>query len=158
MKVNSRGSALLIAIIAVLIVSVIGIGILRFTYRNVAGATASAREQGLVACTQAAQNLMSSRFHALGTDPTLLPMFDVSLSANARLLGGHYGQAAPATIQSVQVKPLPSNAFGPSAKPRDLTNAIVKDAASKAPFKVVVRCRTAAGTELELEYGIKFGL
>ena len=106
MRRHPRGSALLIAIIAVLVVSVIGIGIIRFAYREVAGAGAVAREQAMVACTQAAQRLMASRFHALGTDPTLIPMFDVPLSANATVRGGHYGDTNAATIQSMQVKPL----------------------------------------------------
>ena len=155
---NARGSALLVAIIALLVMSVIGIGILRFGYREVAGASAVAREEAMVACATAARQLMASRFHALGADPTTLEGMDVDLGANGRALGGHYGTTDTDAMRVTQVKVLPLSAFGPAAASRDLTNVVAKDAVAKQPFKIVVHCQNAAGVELELEFGVKFGL
>jgi hypothetical protein len=158
MRRNPRGSALLVAVIALLVMSVIGIGILRFGYREVAGAAAVAREQAMVACAAAAKQLMASRFHALGADPTTLEELDEDLGANVRALGGHYGTTSTETMQVTQVKILPLSAFGPAKAARDLTNVVAKDAVAKQPLKVVVRCQNGAGVELEMEFGVKFGL
>jgi hypothetical protein len=153
-----RGSALLVAVIALLVMSVLGIGILRFGYREVAGASAVARQEAMAACAEAARQLMASRFHALGADPTTLPSLDVNLGAGVTAVGGHYGDTSTSGIQVTQVKVLPLSAFGPATATRDLTNVVAKDAVAKQPMKVVVRCRNASGVELEMEFGVKFGL
>lgn len=166
MRRRSRGSALLIAVVALLVLSVLGVGIVRYGFREVVGASALEREQMMVACSEAARQLLASRFHALGTDPGSLEAFDVELSEGVRALGGHYGDADPvgdsgAAVRITQVKALPLNAFGPAASSRDLTNVIAKDAVAKTPFKVVVRCQRTVGgntVEQEMEFGVKFGL
>ena len=155
MRKTSHGSALLIVVIALLVLSVLGVAMLRFGYREVVGATAASREQAMVACAQAARNLLASRLYVLGKDPTLLDPLEVDLSANLRTAAGHYGDVDVAVSQ---IRLLPSNAVGGENRGRDITNTIAKTPASKQPYKAQVRCVHSNGTELELEFGFRFGL
>jgi hypothetical protein len=166
MRTTQRGSALIIAVIVVLIVSVIGIGILRFAYRESAGALAGAREQALVSCAESARQLLVSQFTALGLQPTAITALNVQLdtnSANAGVLavGGHYDTTG---VTIAQVTNLPESAFGTTNRVRDLTNVIAVAGQGGRPIKVVVHCQagdtTAAttGRQLEVEFGVRFGL
>ena len=155
MRKTPHGSALLVVVIVLLILSVLGVAMLRFGYREVVGATAASREQAMVACTQAARNLLASRLYVLGKDPMQLDPLEVDLSANLRTAAGHYGEVEVAVSQ---IRPLPSNAVGPSARARDISNTVAKNPESKQPYKAVIRCVHANGTELELEFGFRFGL
>jgi hypothetical protein len=150
MRTSQRGSALIIAVIVVLIVSVIGIGVLRFAYRETAGATAGAREQALVSCAESARQLLVSQFDALGLQP-----------ASTFAVGGHYGTAG---VTVAQVSYLPDNAFGSTNRVRDLTNVIAVAGQGGRPLKVVVHCQAGgagtpeSGRQLEVEFGVRFGL
>jgi hypothetical protein len=176
MRTSQRGSALIIAVIVVLIVSVIGIGILRFAFRETAGATAGAREQALVACAESARQLLVSQFSAFGTPITSLTALNVPLDttgagAMTYAVGGHYGEGGAVTsgtgVTVTQVTYLPANAFGlaNNSGVRDITN-VIRGSSSQggAPTKVVVHCQTAgdgtpaSGRQLEVEFGVRFGL
>ena len=66
---SQRGSALVIAIIVVLIMAVIGVAMLRFGSREVAGAIALQRQQALSACADAGRQLILSQFRVSGPRP-----------------------------------------------------------------------------------------
>lgn len=171
-----RGAALVLAIIVVLVATVIGVGILRIGTREMAGASAGARRQAVVACAEAARQLLLSRFHALGQDVETLEPLNVSLDGAGgltRAVGGHIGEdpAAPSAtdparplIQITQVSPLPPRAFGPTSSVRDLTNIITRTGQGGRPFKVMVHCvdhgdgTPTGGRQLEIEFGVRFGL
>lgn len=164
MRNNQRGSALLLAVIVVLVIAVIGVGVIRFANREVVGATASLQEQALVSCAETARQLLVSKFHALGAAPTSVEPLDTALSAAIRARGGHYSQTDTSTTKVVQVSQvayLPEAAFGPSNRVRDLTNVIAVAGMGGRPMKVVVRCLSGspgAERELEVEFGVRFGL
>ncbi len=89
-----RGSALLMSVIVVLVISVIAVGIIRFASREVAGSTAGARYGALVACADAGRRLMLSQFHAVGLAPTSLSPLNRALDsslpgAQTLVVGGH---------------------------------------------------------------------
>ena len=167
MRTSQRGSALIIAVIVVLIVTVIGVGMLRFAFRETAGATAGAREQALVSCAEAARQVLVSQFNALGLQPTSIAALNLPLdsaspgSATARAVGGHYGTSG---VTVDQVSYLPENAFGTTNRVRDLTNIIATAGQGGRPLKVVVHCQAgdttsaASGRQLEVEFGVRFGL
>lgn len=166
MRTSQRGSALIIAVVVVLIVSVIGIGILRFAFRETAGATAGAREQALASCAESARQLLVSQFNALGLQPTSITALNVPLdatdgSATTFAVGGHYGTTG---VTVAQVSYLPDNAFGSTARVRDLTNVIAVAGQGGRPLKVVVHCQAGgsgtpeSGRQLEVEFGVRFGL
>ena len=165
-KTSQRGSALLVSVIAVLVISVIGVGIIRFAGREVAGASASMHEQALAACADAARQRLLAQFHALGFQPSSISALNGvalgTISGNAQTLavGGHY-DTAPANIQIAQVSYLPDSAFGPTTAVRDITSVVALVGQGGKPIKVVVHCQDGnvdGGRMLEVEFGIRFGM
>ena len=165
-KTSQRGSALLVSVIAVLVISVIGVGIIRFAGREVAGASASMHEQALAACADAARQRLMAQFHALGFQPTsILPLNPVPLgttsgAAQTWAVGGHY-DTPPANIQIAQVSYLPDNAFGPTTAVRDITAVVPLVGQGGKPIKVVVHCQDGnvdGGRTMEVEFALRFGM
>ena len=157
---SQRGSALVIAVIAVVVITIVGVGIINFASQEIAGATAGARRQGLVACTEAARQLLLSRFHAVGLVPTQVEGLNVAMDGTGGTttgVGGHYDESA-STVQVSQVQFLPDNAFGPTSKSRDLTNTVSLIGQGGKPLRVVAHCVDAGGRQLEVEFGFRFGL
>jgi len=165
---SQRGSALLMSVMVVLVISIIGVGIIRFASREVAGATAGARHAALVACADAGRKVLTSQFRAVGLAPTALTALNQPLDgpagqARTQAVGGHVGSAASA-IQVDQVVFLPDNAFGPSNRVRDLSNVISLAGQGGKPLRVLVHCQDgdlstpASGRQLEVEFGVRFGL
>jgi hypothetical protein len=158
---HARGSALLTSVIVILVVTVISLGIIRYSAREVAGAHAASREQALVACAEAGRQLLLSRFHALGMQPTSIDALEVPLDGRTTVRGGHYDSGS---VQIEQVTYLPETAFGPSNRVRDITNIIAIAGQGGRPMKIVVHCRRggdgtpASGSQLEVEFGVRFGL
>jgi hypothetical protein len=164
---SQRGSALIIAVIILVVVTLIGVGVIRFASRGVAGARAGANQQALVACAEAARGLLYSKFHALGLNPTAiaainLPIDGSSSSARTRVLGGHYDEMG---ITVSQVVPLPPTVKGPGGISEDLTNRIIAGSTKMGkPFRVIVHCQdrgdgtATSGRQLEVEFGVNFGL
>jgi type II secretory pathway pseudopilin PulG len=146
---SQRGSALVISIVVILVMAVIGVAMLRFGAREVAGSVALQRQQALSACADAGRQIILSQFRAVGTPPTGLPALDepIDLSTGARVIGGHYDGVGTAVSQ---VTYLPESAFGP-------------DRGAK-PMKVVVHCQMGgtgtpdSGRQLEIEFGLRFGI
>jgi hypothetical protein len=157
---HDRGSALLTAVIVVLVVTIIGVGIISFASREIAGATAGAQRQGLVSCAESARLLLVSRFHAVGLVPTAVEPLNVMLDGTGgrvTAVGGHVDQGA-STVQVSQVQFLPDNAFGPTSRTRDITNTVSLIGQGGKPLRVVVHCVDGGGRQLEVEFGVRFGL
>jgi Tfp pilus assembly protein PilX len=159
---GERGAALVIAIIVVLVVTVIGLGVLRIGTREVVGASADARHKALVSCAEAARQLLTGQFHALGLQPTELTALNVALDGASTLaVGGHYDTSG---VTLDQVSYLPETAFGPSTRVRDITNVVAVGGQGGKPLKVVVHCQQGgsgtpdSGRQLEVEFGVRFGL
>ena len=165
MKTSQRGSALLTSVIAVLVISVIGVGIIRFAGREIAGATASMHEQALAACADAARQRLVAQFHTLGFQPSNiqalnLPLGTTTGTARTFAVGGHY-DTPTANIQIAQVSYLPEGAFGPTTAVRDITSIVSLVGQGGKPLKVVVHCQDGnvdGGRMLEVEFGIRFGM
>lgn len=168
MRRLERGSALIIAVIVVLIIAVIGVGMVRFTQRETAGALAGQRADAVAACAAAAQKLLLSRFHLLGVQPTDLAVLDVRLdpAGTARALGGHIGADPSQPLTTIkQVEPLPSMATVSRTSLSDLTNFNAGTRREGGmPIKVTVHCQmgdtstATSGRQLEIEFGVNFGL
>jgi hypothetical protein len=168
MRTLQRGSALIVATIVVLIIAVIGVGMVRFTQRETAAATAGLRGDALSACAEAARRLLESRFHALGAHPTSIEVLDVRMDGPAgrlRAVGGHIdGDPSQPVVTVKQVEPLPPTAVQMPKPSRDLSNVIFKYQFGGQPLKVMVHCQEGdlssptSGRQMEIEYGINFGL
>lgn len=160
MRSHPHGSALVTAVIAVLVIAVIAAGILRFAGREAVGASATAHEQALVACAEAARLRLLAQFSVLGFQPASVTPLNVTLSGSTTAIGGHYDTAV-GNIQIDQVSYLPDSAAGPTSTPRDLTAISSLTGQGGRPVKVVVHCQDGilgGGRRLEVEFGIRFGL
>lgn len=168
MRTLQRGSALIVATIVVLIIAVIGVGMVRFTQRETAAATAGLRGDALSACAEAARKLLEAKFHGLGTHPTSIEVLDVKMDGPAgrlRAVGGHIdGDPSQPVVTVKQVEPLPPTAVVTPRPTRDLSNVIFKYQLGGQPLKVMVHCQEGdlssptSGRQMEIEYGINFGL
>jgi hypothetical protein len=160
---SQRGSSLILAVIVVLVISVMAIGMVRFAASESAGATGGTRRQALVQCAEAARQLLLSKFHSLGAQPTDISALNVPLDGtggSTLALGGHVDTM---NIKIGQVTPLPPTAFGPPPV-RDASNIVSLVGQGGKPLKVVVHCMDygdgtpTGGRQLEVEFGIRFGL
>jgi hypothetical protein len=168
---SARGSALVTAVIVTLVVTIIAAGVVNFASREVAGATSGAQRQALL--SEAGRALLLSRFHAVGVKPTTLQALSIPIDgagAQTMVVGGHVDQAATA-VQVSQVVVLPPNStggFGSTAI--DTTNRLVGSSGSTggggggSPLRIVVHCvdhgdgTPTGGRQLEVEFGVRFGL
>jgi hypothetical protein len=167
MNRSSRGSALLIAILVVAVLAVIGVGMLRFTSRGVAGAAAMQRREALVNCAEAARAILESRFHALGGAPTAIEALNVPLDGSGgrlRARGGHIDANLTVTLDELkQVEELPPNALGVQSSSFDLSNRIV-EATTIPAYRVMAHCQEGdtssftSGRQMEVEFLVRFGL
>jgi hypothetical protein len=117
----------------------------------------------LVACAEAGRQLLLSQFRAFGISPVQLTAVNVNLDpvGNTRVLGGH----VDANVQ--QVVALPPGAFGPSPfSIQDRSNAIrgMGSDFGGTGYRVMVHCQDrgdgtlTGGRQLEVEFGVRFGL
>jgi type II secretory pathway pseudopilin PulG len=157
---SQRGSSLILSLVVVLVISVIGVAMIRFASLELAGATAGRQHQELVACAEAGRNLLLSQFKLLGTPPPLIQPLNVALDGRTQVKGGHYDDA---NVNVIQVTPLDIRSPGPS-RPSSINWRIRSSSLGGTPYKVVVHCQVggdgtpASGRQLEVEYGLRFGL
>jgi Tfp pilus assembly protein PilX len=159
-----RGSALLLTMIVVLVLAVLGIAMIRFAARELAGATAARQNEALVSCAEAGRQLILSQFRSTTVSPASLAALNVPLSAagSARAIGGH----VDSNVQVQQVVVLPSTTFGASRNSvRDLSNIIAgAGTLGGTPYRVIVHCQDhgdgtpTSGRQLEVEFGLRFGI
>ncbi len=162
---SQRGSALVIAVIVIMVMAVIGVAMLRFGARELAGSTALQRQQALSACADAGRQIILSQFRAVGPPPTELPALDqpIDPSTGTRVVGGHYD--SPGVVVA-QVSALPETAFGPDrGGVNSLGNRIFVTGGGAKPMKVIVHCQVGgqagdptSGRQLEVEFGLRFGI
>jgi hypothetical protein len=159
-----------IAIVAVLVIAVIGVGLLRFTQRSVGFASGGPRHKALVQCVEAGRALIESRFHILGIAPTDIAVLNERLDGpqgRLRALGGHVDADPALPLATIrQVERIPDAAM-PRAEigSGDLTNIIAGvNVGSGQALKVTVHCQEGdtssptSGRQMEIEYGVQFGL
>lgn len=163
---NQRGSALILAIVVVLVGTVIGVAMMRFGAREVAGAGAAYRTELLRTCADMGRQVIAARFRPISSKPETIGALDEKLGGGSQvtLLGGHYG-SDPAKVQIEQVTVLPEAAFGPNPSGEgSLGNRTSTTPPGGQPLKVVVRCKVGgddapdSGRQLEVEFGLRFGI
>lgn len=164
---SERGSALVMALIVVLVITAVGVAVIRFASREVAGAHAVRKEASVAACADAARQLLMARWKLLGAHGLEVGPLDVSLldDAQTRLQGGHYGDDPTASaywdktsgqwIKNIQVVKLHPLTVGSSYVVSDLTNRIGDQLQL---FGVVVHCTQADGRQAEVEFAVQYGL
>lgn len=162
-----RGSALVLTVIVVLVLAVISAALIRFTSRELAGATSARQNDALVACAEAGRQMIMSQFRSISVAPTALKALDATLDStggSTHVWGGHVDTAS---VQVDQVTVLPAGTFGVQPNSiRDLSNIITGAAQlGGTSYRVVVHCQdhgtagdATSGRQLEVEFGLRFGL
>lgn len=169
MRHSERGSTLVVAVVIVLVIAVVGVGMVRFTHRQVASATAGMRTDTVAACVEAGRKLLLSRFHAFGTSPTDLEVLDARIdgpNGRMRVMGGHL-DADPAHLDAaapqVEIRPDLVHRKGGG----NLSNRIVGAGGYMTggrPYRAVVHCQEGdlsgldTGRQIEIEFAVNFGL
>ena len=158
---SQRGSGILLAILVVFVITIVAVGVIRFSARELAGAYAGRHQDAVVACAEAGRQLLLSQFRAFGISPVQLTAVNVALDPNTRVLGGH----VDANVQQVVV--LPTGTFGPSPFGMQDRSNVIRGTGSDfsgTPYKVIVHCQDhgdgtlASGRQVEVEFGLRFGL
>jgi hypothetical protein len=170
MRRPQRGSALLIAVVTMAILAIIAMGLLRFTYRSMAFSIGGPRQKTLVNCVEAGRALIESRFHVLGIPPTEVSVLNELLDGprgQVRALGGHVDSDPTRPLAEIrQVEKLDPMAMqAKDVGSGDITNIIAGlNVGSGQALKVTVHCQVGdtssptSGRQMEIEYGVKFGL
>lgn len=170
MSRTARGSALLVAILTMLIIAVIGVGLLRFTQRSVAFSIGGPQHEALVDCAEAGRALIESRFHVLGLQPTEIAVMNEVLDGaggRMRAMGGHIDTDPTRPLAEIrQVVRLDEAGLAKNdVGSGDLTNIIAgMNVGSGQALKVTVHCQMGdqrsptSGRQMEIEYGVQFGL
>jgi hypothetical protein len=168
-----RGSALVVTMIVLLVLAILSVAMIRFTSRELAGAIAARQQDALVSCAEAGRQLILSQFRSAAISPSSLVILNDSLGGAdgaTRVVGGHIDTTAAAGSLAVDVEEvtvLPAATFGVArASIRDLSN-IISGAAQLGgtPYRIIVHCQDhgttgdpASGRQLEVEFGLRFGL
>jgi hypothetical protein len=162
--------------VIVLVLSVIAVAVVRLGASETAGATAGARRAALSQCAETAARLLTSKFKLQGVAITDITPIDAPLGGPLGLTwarGGHFDGYTEAGwgVSISQVSLMNPASLGPPAL-SDSTNTIRRDGAlGGGANKVMVHCQegaqgsangspppAAAGRQLEIEFGIRFGI
>jgi hypothetical protein len=154
-----RGSALLVAVIAIGVLMVLVMGAIQFTGSNRQAAVAKARGDRTASCAENARRYVLSKLDmnrissAISFDEPLLD--DTDPTHQSRLITGHYGAPESATI-----RPMASSSAGASRRQvRDMSNVIADPTLGGTYFRVVVKCREKpTDREQEVEFAFRYGL
>ena len=155
---SQRGGTLIFSLIVVLAVTAIGVAMIRFASLELSAATAGRKHQELVSCADAGRKLLLSQFKLLGAPVTQISALNANLDDRTIASAGHYDG-----VNVVQVSPLPGWTAGPT-KPSTANWRIRTESLGGNPYKVVVHCQVAgdgtptSGRQLEVEFGVRFGL
>jgi hypothetical protein len=155
---SQRGSTLLFTLIVTLAVVAIGAAMIRYSSLDLSAATAGRKHQELVSCAEAGRKVLLSKFKLLGAPVVQIQALNVALDTRTQVVGGHYDR-----VNVVQVSELPAWTAGPT-KPSTANWRIQATTLGGTPYKVVVHCQVGgdgtatSGRQLEVEFGVRFGL
>ena len=152
-----RGSALMAALIIVLVLSLVVMAALGVARLSRSDAVRESRKLTQTACVEAARQAVLGRLRVFGLDPTSIQLDQaVAVESGTRSLRtGHIGGPAVTSIAAV-----PSQLVGGSgARNRDISNLVVPSPTlGGRHYRVVVMCTDPAAGDMELEFTFKYGL
>ena len=160
-RMTPRGSALLVAMIALAVLMVLVVGAIQFTSTNQQASIAKVQGDRVGACAETARRYLLSRLRTASIPVTSLTLDEQAKDAVApadrtRMMTAHFGDtAAKPTIQVVS-----SSDFGAAQKQvRDLANAAPTSASLGGQYyRVVMVCNEQGGRAAETEFVFRHGL
>ncbi len=153
-----RGSALLLAVMLVLILGIVGLAVANRASRDTESVSAKRHHDQSVTCADAARELLMSQFSAYGTTPTQLTLN--SVAGDHTLASGHYDNFG-VTVTSVVAA---AGAAQPAMGVTENSNKIIRASLGGQVYRMTVVCSAppAAGSSVprqsEVEYLVRFGL
>ena len=151
-----RGSALLLVVVLIGVLTIIGLAIVSNASRDGEETSAKRNYDQTVNCADAAREMLLSQFRAYGAHPTSLTLN--TTTGDQKLASGHYENIA---IQSVvPAKGASTTTFGLS----DISNRIARVGMGGQVYRMTVVCEGAAPPgggkprAVEVEYLVRFGL
>ena len=156
---RDRGSALIIALILVTVLSIVGLALVKRT-NNEIDAVAAKRHYDLTAsCAEAARQLVISKFAAAGANLASLGL-SVQIG-NLNMYTGHYSAGDGGYLADGGVLALVSTGGGAtSGGATDVANKIQKLSFGTTPYRVTVVCQDTNNVtrQTEVEFVINYGL
>lgn len=162
MKIQLRGNALLVAMIAMALLTMLVTGAIVFTGQNQRAASAKISGDEVKACADLARRYVFSRLKVFGTGvkaPSELVldqviMDDAVASKRSTVSTRHYDQ--PTALPTGAVIPKGSIAQDDNAP--DIANVINLGNVRGSSFPIIVLCQSASGRQAEVEFVFKFGI
>ncbi len=156
-----RGSALLVAMIALAVLMILVVGAIQFTGTNQQASIAKSQGDRTSACAETARRFLLSRLRTFSMGLSGLTLVRTSPDAKetahrSTMMTGHYGDtAAQPTIQVVS-----ASDFGASLRQvRDLANAAPESSTLGGQYyRVVMVCNEPGGRAAETEFVFRHGL
>ncbi len=161
---SARGSALLIVIILLAVLSVIGVAAVSLGSRARQNASAKARVDSLLACAQAARAQVWAEVARYGPgyfSSTRALDAPINLSGYGELAApAHYDSTTSMRVDQVVVGFEGGASDGAPAPTRDLTNAAPGSDAlfGGRAWRLAARCTDARGNQFEVEFSMRFAL
>ncbi len=156
-----RGNALMVTLIAVAVLMMLVGGAIQFTHYNREASAEKLRGDQVGACADAARRHLLSRLK-LFQATSELQILDTKLiddpdpNARSRMVTGHYGTGAEATVVAVN-----SVLMGEATRQaRDVANTVTDSNGTLGGkyYRVVVKCQERGGRESEVEFLFRYGL
>jgi hypothetical protein len=154
-----RGSALIIALILVTVLSIVALALVSRTNNEIDAVSAKRHYDLTASCAEAARQLVLSKFAQAGVNLGTLGM-QVTLG-NLNLYTGHYSADGGGYMPDGGVVALVGNAGGASSGgATDVANKIQKLNFGTTPYRVTVVCQDASNVtrQTEVEFVINYGL
>jgi hypothetical protein len=160
MPMNShRGSALVIALILITVLSIVALALVNRTNNEIDAVSARRHYDVTASCAEAARQLVISKFAAAGANLGTLGM-QITFG-NLNLYTGHYSSGDGGYLADGGVMALTGQAGGASSGgASDVANKIQKVNFGTTPYRVTVVCQDANNVtrQTEVEFVINYGL
>ena len=153
-RAHDRGSALILAMILMVVLAVVGVAIVNRTTREVDAVASKRHWDRAMNCAEGARQMLLSQFRTFGLDVTALQFEKVV--GDQRFATGHYD-----VFNTKEVKGIPGSPYGNVGI--DITNRITRIGSQglggKAYRMNVVCSDSGAPThQLEVEFLVNFGI
>lgn len=155
-----RGSALLIAMIAMAVLALLVAGAISFSGANRQAAAASNKADATAACADTARRHLLARLRTYNIDVEALQFQQALPDAKAdpdksQILTGHFRDVG---AQATVVKVKSEQFSGASRQVRDMANMTSSGSLGGNYYRVVVKCQQPGNREAELEFVFRHGI
>lgn len=162
MKTLMRGNALLVAMIAMALLTMLVTGAIVFTGQNQRAASSKASSDEVKACADLARRYVFSRLKVFGNNvkaPSELILTqtivdDYVVGKRSTISSRHYDETVDRATGTV----IPKGSIAQDDNAPDIANVINLGNVRGSSFGIVMLCQQASGRQSEVEFVFKFGI